>query len=52
MVHLMPPPLLISDSNILIDLDCCGLLPKVFKLPFQIAVPDVLYLGLAISFPR
>ncbi|MBB87289.1 MAG: DUF3368 domain-containing protein [Xanthomonadales bacterium] len=40
----MPPPLLISDSNILIDLDCCGLLPKVFKLPFQIAVPDVLYL--------
>lgn len=40
----MSPPLLISDSNILIDFDCCGLLPKVFDLPFEFAVPDVLYI--------
>ncbi|MBB87301.1 MAG: DUF3368 domain-containing protein [Xanthomonadales bacterium] len=40
----MTTPLLISDSNILIDFDCCGLLSKVFKLPYVFAVPDVLYI--------
>ncbi len=35
--------LLISDANILIDFDCCGLLPKLFQLSDQLAVPDVLF---------
>lgn len=41
---LMATPLLISDSNILIDFDCCGLLPRIFKLPYEFAVPDLLYI--------
>ena len=36
--------LLISDTNVIIDLDVCGLLEKMFQLPFSFAVPDVLYL--------
>jgi hypothetical protein len=35
--------LLISDANILIDMHCGGLLERVFELPFQFGVPDVLF---------
>lgn len=35
--------LLISDANILIDFDCCGLLDKLFALPDTLAIPDTLY---------
>lgn len=36
--------LLISDTNVIIDLDICGHLEKMFQLPFSFAVPDLLYL--------
>lgn len=36
--------LLISDTNIIIDLDVCGLIQKMFDLPYTFAVPDVLYI--------
>jgi len=36
--------LLISDTNIIIDLDVCGLIEKMFDLPYTFAVPDVLYI--------
>lgn len=36
--------LLISDTNIIIDLDVCELLEQMFQLPFSFAVPDILYL--------
>ncbi|MGB0712308.1 MAG: PIN domain-containing protein [Gammaproteobacteria bacterium] len=35
--------LLISDANILIDFECCGLLAELFQLDHDIAVPDLLY---------
>jgi predicted nucleic acid-binding protein len=35
--------LLISDANILIDMDTGGLLAPMFSMDFQFAVPDVLY---------
>jgi predicted nucleic acid-binding protein len=35
--------LLISDANILIDLEVAGLLDLLFQLPMQFAMPDVLY---------
>lgn len=35
--------LLVSDTSILIDLDRGDLLEALFGLPFEIAVPDVLY---------
>lgn len=34
---------LISDTNILIDLEVGGLLQIMFKLPFEFCTPDVLY---------
>ena len=40
----MATRLLISDSNVLIDFDCCGLLESIFALPYEFAVPDILYL--------
>ena len=36
--------LLISDANIFIDLDVCGILEQMFELPFEFAVPDILYM--------
>lgn len=39
----MMQQLLISDSNIIIDLDCCDLLKRMFDLPYTFAVPDILY---------
>ena len=35
--------LLISDTNILIDLEEGGLIAELFKLPFQLQVPDLLF---------
>ena len=35
--------LLISDANILIDMDVGGLLQKMFRLKHQFGVPDVLF---------
>ncbi len=35
--------LLISDANILIDVDAAELLETLFKLPYQFAIPDILY---------
>lgn len=36
--------LLISDANIFIDFDCCGLIAELFQVPNDIAVPDVLFI--------
>ena len=35
--------LLISDANILIDIEAAELLKTLFKLPYQFAIPDILY---------
>lgn len=35
--------LLISDANILIDIEDGHLTPVVFQLPYAIAVPDILF---------
>lgn len=35
--------LLISDANILIDIEDGHLTPAVFRLPYVIAVPDILF---------
>lgn len=35
--------LLISDANILIDIEDGNLTPVIFKLPYEIAVPDILF---------
>ncbi len=35
--------LLISDANILIDIEDGHLTPIVFRLPYEIVVPDVLF---------
>ena len=35
--------LLISDANILIDIEDGSLTPVVFHLPYEIAVPDILF---------
>jgi len=36
--------LLISDANIFIDFDCCGLIAELCALPDTIAVPDILFI--------
>jgi hypothetical protein len=35
--------LLVSDTNIFIDLEEGNLLNEFFALPYEIAVPDILY---------
>ncbi|WP_376694251.1 PIN domain-containing protein [Wenzhouxiangella sp. EGI_FJ10409] len=35
--------LIISDANILIDLECAELTPRIFRLDLELAVPDALY---------
>ncbi|MDD3675208.1 PIN domain-containing protein [Thauera propionica] len=35
--------LLISDANVLIDMEAGGLLEILFRLPMQIGIPDLLY---------
>jgi predicted nucleic acid-binding protein len=37
------PVLLVSDTSVLIDLERGGLLEAIFGLPFEFAVPDLLY---------
>lgn len=39
----MPAQLLISDANIIIDMNTGGLLRSMFKLEFAFAVPDTLF---------
>lgn len=39
----MPAKLLISDANVIIDMEVGGLLNQMFKLDYEFAVPDVLY---------
>jgi hypothetical protein len=36
-------PILVSDTSVLIDLERADLLDEMFLLPFQFAVPDLLY---------
>lgn len=35
--------LLVSDANILIDMEAGELMAKLFKLPIQFSIPDILY---------
>ena len=37
--------LLVSDTSVLIDLDRGAILPEIFKLPFDVGVPDLLFEG-------
>lgn len=39
----MPEKLLISDANVIIDLEVGGLIKQMFRLDYGFAVPDVLY---------
>lgn len=39
----MPAKLLISDANVIIDLEVGGLIKQMFRLDYGFAVPDVLY---------
>ena len=39
----MPVTLLISDANILIDMEVGGLVERLFRLEYRFAVPDVLF---------
>ncbi len=39
----MPRTLLISDANILIDIDAGGVLREMFALEYEFGVPNVLY---------
>lgn len=39
----MPEKLLISDANVIIDMEVGGLIKQMFRLDYEFAVPDVLY---------
>lgn len=39
----MQAKLLISDANVIIDLEVGGLIKQMFRLDYEFAVPDVLY---------
>lgn len=39
----MPVTLLISDANVIIDMEIGGLIKQMFRLDYEFAVPDVLY---------
>ena len=39
----MPGQLLVSDANVLIDMDAGGLLKAMFALDYNFAVPDILF---------
>ncbi len=39
----MPAKLLISDANVIIDMEVGGLIKQMFRLEYEFAVPDVLY---------
>jgi len=36
-------PILVSDTSVLIDLERAQLLEGIFRLPFEFAVPDLLF---------
>jgi hypothetical protein len=40
---------LVSDTSVLVDLERGGLLEAVFKLPVELAVPDLLSLASPVS---
>lgn len=40
----IPMQLLISDANILIDMEAGGLIELMFRLPEEFGVPDILYI--------
>lgn len=40
---MIPMPVLVSDTSVLIDLERGSFLESVFRLPFEFAVPDLLY---------
>jgi predicted nucleic acid-binding protein len=39
----VPAKLLISDANVIIDMEVGGLIKQMFRLNYEFAVPDVLY---------
>ena len=39
----MQAKLLISDANVIIDMEVGGLIKQMFRLDYEFAVPDVLY---------
>lgn len=39
----MPTKLLISDANVIIDMEAGGLIKQMFNLDYEFVVPDVLY---------
>ena len=39
----MPGQLLVTDANVLIDMDAGGLLKAMFKLDYSFVVPDILF---------
>lgn len=39
----MPQKLLISDANVIIDMEVGSLIKQMFRLDYEFAVPDVLY---------
>jgi hypothetical protein len=39
----VPQKLLISDANVIIDMEVGGLIKQMFRLEYEFAVPDVLY---------
>jgi len=39
----VPQKLLISDANVLIDIEVGGLIKQMFRLEYEFVVPDVLY---------
>ena len=43
---------IINDTNIWIDLKLTNIIEKVFLLPYELAVPDILYNDNAQTFKR
>ena len=39
------PILLVSDTSVLIDLDRGGILEAIFRLPYEVGVPDLMFEG-------
>jgi predicted nucleic acid-binding protein len=39
----VPTKLLVSDANVIIDMEVGGLIKRMFRLDYEFAVPDVLY---------
>jgi predicted nucleic acid-binding protein len=41
--HSSPVQILVSDTSVLIDIQRASLLPRIFDLPYEFIVPDVLF---------